>query len=379
MRDSRHLRTDSSPRKAAEMSRSIRAGAIAGTLTLCTLCPAGAEETRSSIIMIGANPFASAQPTNPDILAAYGYNPLKNITNIFHKIGDELSDFLEDTEDSIVDTTIDMGNTVADIANFKVTIAGKIQGPLLDGFKGVIDHRPEWMVDPPWWVNEFSRMYLGVSMDVINTGVTLGVAANSGDFAWNNTTKALVLTTVLHEGLVRAKPGVKFVAASVMPEPTLAILIDSTVEYGFDRIEDMANDRISQAFKPGQPAAETATALATSGEPIAIEYQSGAVLSSVTIANDITFGGTTDGSLTVVAPLSGSLKPSYFVAVGGSPVILKSGTVLVGNIVIQTAANAASISPAIKSRAAEIANAALDGHEWMDNTIPTIISASGGG
>lgn len=349
-------------------------------LVAALLCSAGglaaAEETRSSMFMVGANPFV--QPSSGPVVAGWGWDPWEDIKDTVKDVVDDLSDYLEDMAD-VPDTVIDVsGDLVADIANFTVRIKGPIQGALLDSYKGMIDHRPEWMVDPPWWVNELSRIYLGVSMDVINTGVTLGVAANSGNFAWNNATKALVLKTVLHEGLVRAKPGVKFLATSAAPEPTLSILIDSAVEYGFDRVEDMANDRISQAFKTGNPGEQAATAAVANGDPVAVEFQSGAILPSVVVANYITIGGATDGSLSVVVPLRGAQKPGYFVAVGG-PVILKTGTVITGNTVIQCAPNAAGVSTAVKTRAEEIRAAAAASSEWIDNTIPAVISGAAGG
>lgn len=363
------------PRMDTDMIRLASRLGSAALLSIALACPAAAEETRATIYIAGANPFAVDHSPDVAMLGGWGgriWRKIKGVT-------DDLSDFFEEFEDTVVSIGSDLGDTVADLAGFTVTIKGQIQGSLLDGFKDIIDHRPEWMADPPWWVNQLSQMYLGVSMDVIDTGVTLAVDAKSGGFAWNDATKALVLKTVVHEGLVRLKPGVKFVATSVAPEPTLAILIDSTIEYGFDRLEDMADDRISQHFKPGNPGDASAQEIVASGQAVTVEYQSGVVLTSVTVANQVVIGGATDGGLTVVAPLNGTDRPSYIVAVGGAPVILSTGAVVLGNVVIQTAPTSSAIPAAVKDRAAEITAAAQDGKAWVDNTMPAIIAGSSGG
>jgi hypothetical protein len=336
------------------------AGRSACALLLAIATVAAADSTvpeRTAVFTLDSNMFVAAPPAG--VAPGSGFGSLKRaVKRVVHT----LTDRIRDTVGSVTAIQNDVGQVLSDT----VKLSSKIPQTVRTSLSNAFDHRPEWFVDPPPWLDLTVRACTGISFDCVNSVITLEQAATDGH--WSDADKALLINTIIHEGVAAASIATQdAVMAGTAPVPMVGVVINVGVAYGFDRLDDELTDRISQHYRTEtSPGSVQASELKATNAPIMLTLQDGVVIPSVTVANAIVLGGADNGNFTVVTSNEPSNQPSYYVAGMGGKIIIKSNTVIIGEVRLQVATSA--YLPADASQyARDLIHAAEATTEWVDN------------
>jgi hypothetical protein len=312
---------------------------------------------RTATFTLDSNLFAAEPPPG-----TAGFPGVGVVKRWVKKVTHTLTDQIRDTLGSVTSITNNVGQVLSETVRLSGAIPVKVRTSLSNAF----DHRPEWFVDPPYWLELTCRSCVGVSFTSVNNLISLEQAVADGK--WSDADKALLINACIHEGVMTASNAAQnSVTVGTAGVPVIGLVINVGVAYGFDRIEDELTDRVSQHFRTEtSPGSVQAAALKAANAPILLTLKDGVVVPAVTVANAVILGGASNGNFTVVTSNDSNGAPSYFVASQGGMIVILSNTVIVGEVMLQVATSAYLPSEA-SQRARDLTQAAETAIEWVDN------------